>query len=145
MGITVPFQWSQHREQSRRRADRKKNNGLPLSRYQLFQQKNYFQIGHTVGYQIRLESRVSPKTLLTFCTNGVLLRSLMGGEANALGTLTHVIVDEVSYRPFCLLHTLPCRSWLVFHAHNFNQTNRNGIKPSCSLHLAVACAFTVPI
>ena len=23
----------------------------------------------------------------------------MGGEANALGTLTHVIVDEVKYRP----------------------------------------------
>ena len=69
----------------------------------LFQPKNpqiCFQIGNTVGYQIRLESRVSPKTLLTFCTNGVLLRSLMGGEANALGTLTHVIVDEVKYRPF---------------------------------------------
>ena len=36
------------------------------------------KVGQTVGYQIRLESRVSPRTLLTFCTNGVLLRTLMG-------------------------------------------------------------------
>ena len=41
--------------------------------------------GQTVGFQIRLESRVSPKTLLTFCTNGVLLRSLMGGGGLAGG------------------------------------------------------------
>ena len=55
------------------------------------------QVGQTVGFQIRLESRVSPKTLLTFCTNGVLLRTLMGGDA-ALGTITHVIVDEIHER-----------------------------------------------
>ena len=35
--------------------------------------------------------RVSPKTLLTFCTNGVLLRTLMGGSG-PLATVTHVIV-----------------------------------------------------
>lgn len=55
------------------------------------------KIGQTVGYQIRLESRVSPKTLLTFCTNGVLLRTLMGGE-QSLATVTHVIVDEIHER-----------------------------------------------
>uniref|UniRef100_W5KNU3 RNA helicase n=1 Tax=Astyanax mexicanus TaxID=7994 RepID=W5KNU3_ASTMX len=54
-------------------------------------------IGQTVGYQIRLESRVSPKTLLTFCTSGVLLRTLMSGDAT-LSTVTHVIVDEVHER-----------------------------------------------
>lgn len=54
-------------------------------------------VGQTVGYQIRLESRVSPRTLLTFCTNGVLLRTLMGGE-NSLNTVTHVILDEVHER-----------------------------------------------
>ena len=32
--------------------------------------------------------RVSPKTLLTFCTSGVLLRTLMGGDG-ALATVTH--------------------------------------------------------
>ncbi|XP_035383083.1 3'-5' RNA helicase YTHDC2 isoform X2 [Electrophorus electricus] len=54
-------------------------------------------VGQTVGYQIRLESRVSPKTLLTFCTSGVLLRTLMAGDAT-LSTVTHVIVDEVHER-----------------------------------------------
>ncbi|XP_062334436.1 3'-5' RNA helicase YTHDC2 isoform X1 [Osmerus eperlanus] len=54
-------------------------------------------IGQTIGYQIRLESRVSPKTLLTFCTSGVLLRTLMAGDAT-LTTVTHVIVDEVHER-----------------------------------------------
>uniref|UniRef100_A0A4W6F8G7 RNA helicase n=1 Tax=Lates calcarifer TaxID=8187 RepID=A0A4W6F8G7_LATCA len=48
-------------------------------------------VGQTVGYHIRLESRVSPKTLLTFCTSGVFLRTLMAGDAS-LTTVTHVIV-----------------------------------------------------
>ncbi|XP_073697034.1 3'-5' RNA helicase YTHDC2-like isoform X1 [Garra rufa] len=55
------------------------------------------KIGQTIGYQIRLESRVSPKTLLTFCTSGVLLRTMMSGD-KALSTVTHVIVDEVHER-----------------------------------------------
>ncbi|XP_054034566.1 3'-5' RNA helicase YTHDC2 [Dryobates pubescens] len=55
------------------------------------------KIGQTVGYQIRLESRVSPKTLLTFCTNGILLRTLMAGDGT-LSTVTHIIVDEVHER-----------------------------------------------
>ncbi|CAB1332793.1 unnamed protein product, partial [Coregonus sp. 'balchen'] len=54
-------------------------------------------IGQTIGYQIRLESRVSPKTLLTFCTSGVLLRTLMAGDAT-MSAVTHVIVDEVHER-----------------------------------------------
>ncbi|KAG7197988.1 hypothetical protein KM043_016214 [Ampulex compressa] len=59
------------------------------------------KIGQTFGYQIRLESRVAPKTLLTYCTNGVLLRTLMGGDS-ALTTITHIIVDEVHERDrFC--------------------------------------------
>ncbi|XP_076620145.1 3'-5' RNA helicase YTHDC2 [Colletes latitarsis] len=59
------------------------------------------KIGQTFGYQIRLESRVAPKTLLTYCTNGVLLRTLMAGDS-ALSTVTHVIVDEVHERDrFC--------------------------------------------
>ncbi|XP_048448791.1 3'-5' RNA helicase YTHDC2-like [Rhincodon typus] len=53
------------------------------------------KIGQTIGYQIRLESRVSPKTLLTFCTNGVLLRTLMAGDGT-LAAVTHVIVVSTS-------------------------------------------------
>ena len=56
-----------------------------------------FQVGDLVGYQIRLESSTSPKTLLTFCTNGVLLRTLMGG-LEALSSVTHIIVDEIHER-----------------------------------------------
>ncbi|KAF7648265.1 hypothetical protein LDENG_00159620 [Lucifuga dentata] len=54
-------------------------------------------VGETVGYHIRLESRVSPTTLLTFCTSGVFLRTLMSGDT-CLKTVTHVIVDEVHER-----------------------------------------------
>uniref|UniRef100_A0A8C3NU96 RNA helicase n=1 Tax=Cyanoderma ruficeps TaxID=181631 RepID=A0A8C3NU96_9PASS len=55
------------------------------------------EIGQTIGYQIQLESRVSPKTLVTFCTNDMLLRTLMAGDST-LSTVTHVIVDEVHER-----------------------------------------------
>ncbi|KAM7023509.1 3'-5' RNA helicase YTHDC2-like [Acridotheres tristis] len=55
------------------------------------------KIGQTIGYQIRLESRVSPKTLVTFCTNDMLLCTLMAGDS-ILSTVTHVIVDEVHER-----------------------------------------------
>ncbi|XP_055534497.1 3'-5' RNA helicase YTHDC2-like [Wyeomyia smithii] len=56
-------------------------------------------VGQTVGYQIRLESRLSPVTNLIFCTNGVLLRCLMGKNANSiLNDVTHIIVDEVHER-----------------------------------------------
>lgn len=36
--------------------------------------------------------RVSPKTLLTFCTSGVLLRTLISGGDHCLATVTHIIV-----------------------------------------------------
>ncbi|XP_028394587.1 3'-5' RNA helicase YTHDC2-like [Dendronephthya gigantea] len=53
--------------------------------------------GQTVGYQIRLDSRTSPKTVLTYCTNGILLRTLISGDGN-LSSVTHVIVDEIHER-----------------------------------------------
>uniref|UniRef100_UPI00358E29D8 3'-5' RNA helicase YTHDC2-like n=1 Tax=Myxine glutinosa TaxID=7769 RepID=UPI00358E29D8 len=74
-------------------------------------------VGETVGYQIRLESRVSPKTLLTFCTNGVLLRTLMGGD-EALQSVTHIIVDEVHERDrFCDFLLIQLREELHRHPH----------------------------
>ena len=57
----------------------------------------FLQVGDLVGYQIRLESNTSPETLLTFCTNGVLLRTLMGG-LEALNSISHIIVDEIHER-----------------------------------------------
>ncbi|KAF8569154.1 hypothetical protein P879_06015 [Paragonimus westermani] len=51
-------------------------------------------VGQTVGYQIRLESKVSPKTLLTFCTHGVLLRTIYADFSLMAGT-THILMDEI--------------------------------------------------
>lgn len=73
------------------------------------------KIGQTFGYQIRLESRVAPKTLLTYCTNGVLLRTLMAGDS-ALSTVTHIIVDEVHERDrFCDFLLIALKDALLKH------------------------------
>ena len=52
--------------------------------------------GETVGYSIRLESKMSKATRLLFCTTGVLLRRLQSDEA--LSSISHVILDEVHER-----------------------------------------------
>lgn len=54
------------------------------------------KIGNTVGYQIRLESKISSSTRLTFCTTGILLRRLESEPT--LNNVTHIIVDEVHER-----------------------------------------------
>uniref|UniRef100_A0A7S1F344 RNA helicase n=1 Tax=Noctiluca scintillans TaxID=2966 RepID=A0A7S1F344_NOCSC len=53
--------------------------------------------GSLVGYQIRLERKVSESTRLLFCTVGVLLRRLQRSSAS-LSAVTHVFVDEVHER-----------------------------------------------
>lgn len=56
-------------------------------------------LGQTVGYQIRLESKISPSSNLIYCTNGVLLRCLMSDQPEIVFKhITHVIVDEVHER-----------------------------------------------
>lgn len=54
------------------------------------------KIGNMVGYQIRLENKISPATRLTFCTTGILLRRLQSEPM--LDTVSHVIIDEVHER-----------------------------------------------
>lgn len=49
-----------------------------------------------VGYQIRLESKVSDENVVIFCTTGILLRRLESDRT--LQGVTHVIVDEVHER-----------------------------------------------
>lgn len=51
-----------------------------------------------VGYSIRLESKVSSSTRLTFMTNGIALRMLESGTTTTLDGVTHIIVDEVHER-----------------------------------------------
>ncbi|CAM0882887.1 unnamed protein product [Alopecurus aequalis] len=68
-------------------------------------------VGDTVGYKIRLESKGGKNSSIMFCTNGVLLRVLIGRVTNvpeaqnvehsfddALMGITHIIVDEIHER-----------------------------------------------
>lgn len=54
------------------------------------------KVGNTVGYQIRLENKISNSTRLTFCTTGILLRRLHSDPL--LDSVSHVIIDEVHER-----------------------------------------------
>ncbi|BAT11260.1 Os10g0471350 [Oryza sativa Japonica Group] len=54
------------------------------------------ELGDTVGYQIRLESKRSAQTRLLFCTTGVLLRRLVQ-EPDLVG-VSHLLVDEIHER-----------------------------------------------
>ncbi|KAI7863168.1 P-loop containing nucleoside triphosphate hydrolase protein [Spinellus fusiger] len=54
------------------------------------------EIGKTVGYAIRGETKVSSKTQLQFCTTGVLLRRLHS-DPTLMG-ISHVMIDEVHER-----------------------------------------------
>ncbi|KAK9668631.1 hypothetical protein RND81_13G073300 [Saponaria officinalis] len=53
-------------------------------------------LGETVGYQIRLETKRSAQTRLLFCTTGVLLRQLVQ-DPNLTG-VSHLLVDEIHER-----------------------------------------------
>ncbi|KAF8408631.1 hypothetical protein HHK36_004694 [Tetracentron sinense] len=69
-------------------------------------------VGDTVGYKIRLETKGGKHSSIMFCTNGVLLRVLVGKGAgtskrkeasyeslkDAVSEITHVIVDEIHER-----------------------------------------------
>ncbi|XP_037029293.1 3'-5' RNA helicase YTHDC2-like [Bradysia coprophila] len=56
-------------------------------------------VGSTVGYQIRLESKVSPTSNLIYTTSGFLLRCLISdSSATWLSRITHIVMDEVHER-----------------------------------------------
>ncbi|XP_039291006.1 3'-5' RNA helicase YTHDC2 [Nilaparvata lugens] len=55
------------------------------------------KVGSEVGYQIRHESLTNARTVLTYITNGILLRTLMCGDST-LSTVTHLIMDEIHIR-----------------------------------------------
>lgn len=54
-------------------------------------------IGTSVGYHIKLESKVSNNSNLIYVTNGVLVRTVIFGP-DALNSYTHIIIDEVHER-----------------------------------------------
>lgn len=53
-------------------------------------------LGAVVGYNIRLERKMSKATRLLFCTTGLLLRIINGDPL--LHDVTHVVIDEVHER-----------------------------------------------
>ncbi|CAO1440622.1 unnamed protein product [Diamesa tonsa] len=54
------------------------------------------RVGSVIGYQIRLENKISISTRLTFCTTGILLRRLYSDPL--LESVTHLVIDEVHER-----------------------------------------------
>lgn len=70
-------------------------------------------LGETVGYQIRLESKRSEQTRLLFCTTGVLLRKLV--------FLCHLILVS----QFCCNNqiTSSLRVWQILIIQKFNRLN----------------------
>ncbi|KAI9216744.1 P-loop containing nucleoside triphosphate hydrolase protein, partial [Blastocladiella britannica] len=54
------------------------------------------RVGETVGYTVKLETKMSARTRLVFCTTGILLRRLESDPM--LHGISHVIVDEVHER-----------------------------------------------
>lgn len=73
----------------------------------------------TVGYQIRLESRVAADCSLLFCTSGVLLRKLTSETSDkTCEALTHIIIDELHERDlFADFLTIILRQVLPKHPH----------------------------
>lgn len=56
-------------------------------------------VGETVGYQIRLDSRVNATTNLIFTTSGFLLRCMTDSKrSDIFANMTHLIIDEVHER-----------------------------------------------
>jgi HrpA-like RNA helicase len=53
-------------------------------------------VGNTVGYQVRLNSRLGDNTRIIYCTTGVLLRRLQ--QDGFLAGVSHILVDEVHER-----------------------------------------------
>ncbi|KAF8083144.1 hypothetical protein N665_0790s0007 [Sinapis alba] len=56
-------------------------------------------IGNNVGYKVRLKSKGGRQSSVVFCTNGILLRVLVGkGGGSCVPDITHIIVDEIHER-----------------------------------------------
>ena len=77
-------------------------NGLSAKEFANFiASERHEKITSTVGYQDKLESQVAPMSILTFCLNEILLRTLMGNDS-ILSCLTHIVVDGVDQNDrFC--------------------------------------------
>ncbi|KAF2897114.1 hypothetical protein ILUMI_09060 [Ignelater luminosus] len=55
------------------------------------------RLGYSVGYQVKLETKAGFNCALIYCTNGVLLRTLMDNKED-VSNITHIIIDEIHER-----------------------------------------------
>ncbi|XP_021713661.1 DExH-box ATP-dependent RNA helicase DExH6-like [Chenopodium quinoa] len=62
-------------------------------------------IGESVGYKIRMDTKGGRNSSIVFCTNGIMLRVLVSGGSNGsqpgsvdLSQISHIIVDEIHER-----------------------------------------------
>lgn len=53
--------------------------------------------GHSVGYRVRLDNKVSEYTCLTYVTVGILLQQLVNSTSELQG-ITHIVIDEIHER-----------------------------------------------
>jgi hypothetical protein len=59
------------------------------------------QLGETVGYQLYLNQKetITSNTLLTFCNNQILLKTLINSNnLSCFNSITHIILDEIDLR-----------------------------------------------
>lgn len=56
------------------------------------------KLGNSVGYQVKFRCVYAQQTVLIYCTNGIVLRSLGNDKDNFLCNVTHLIVDDVQAR-----------------------------------------------
>jgi len=77
--------------------------------------------GITSGYQIYLESMISPcDTILTYCTPDLLLHSLNPPEYLILSSVTHIILDEIHERHKTMDVLMACLRDILFLFPNLN-------------------------
>lgn len=65
------------------------------------------QVGETVGYRIRLESRIGPKTRIEVVTEGILARRLQ--EDPSLEGVGLIIFDEFHLLPIAPKSSFSCQ------------------------------------
>lgn len=70
------------------------------------------QAGETVGYRIRIESRVGPKTRIKVVTEGILALRLQ--DDPALGGVGLIIFDELHFLPIARKSSFSCQKLLPF-------------------------------
>ncbi|CAA7034087.1 unnamed protein product [Microthlaspi erraticum] len=63
-------------------------------------------IGENIGYKVRLQSKGGRHSSVVFCTNGILLRVLVGkGSASYVSDITHIIVVlDILLNPLSCVH-----------------------------------------